>query len=234
MHWGALLVLACAHITFAGAPVAKKPWHYDKAARIKAREQRELPHTFVKAGLLRGARAQANSRPVDIYLGIPFALPPVGALRFKRPVPVKKWKGVLDATRPAPPCAQRDLHVSRHYSRDAANSSEDCLHLNVYTAARYCFSLNLLHCGSKPVMVFLHGGGFQNGGNTDYVYDARFLAVMGDVVVVVPNYRLNTFGFLNGNVSDEVSFGWGRWIGGFTMADECLMAWYVLVMNTIW
>ncbi|XP_022667479.1 acetylcholinesterase-1-like isoform X2 [Varroa destructor] len=205
MHWTIVLVAtACVHISLAGAPIIRKAWHYDKAARIKAREQRELPHTFVKAGLLRGLRGQANSRPVDIYFGIPYAVPPIGALRFKQPVPVKKWKGVLDATRPGSPCSQRDLHVSHHYSRDAANSSEDCLHLNVFTAARYCFSQNLLHCGAKPVMVFLHGGGFQNGANTDFVYDSRFLAVMGDVVVVIPNYRLNVFGFLNGNVTGEV------------------------------
>ncbi|XP_028966751.1 acetylcholinesterase-like [Galendromus occidentalis] len=197
-----LLSLNC--LTLVGSRVSTKPWHYDKAARMKAREQRELPHTFVKAGLIRGTRAQVNSRPIDVYYAIPFALPPVGPFRFRKPVPVKRWKGILDATRPGPPCTQKDVQVNQFYSRDSVNSTEDCLHLNVFTAARYCFSQNLLHCGSKPVIVFLHGGGFQNGGNSDFVLDSKHLAVMGDVVVVIPNYRLNVFGFLNGNVTEEV------------------------------
>ncbi|WP_155361318.1 carboxylesterase/lipase family protein [Acrocarpospora macrocephala] len=127
------------------------------------------------AGAVRGTVA-ADHRT---FQGIPFAAPPVGALRWRAPQPVEPWRGVRDATRPGPRCAQNAAIGS------PAGDSEDCLYLNVTTPRP-------LH-GLRPVMVWVHGGGFSGGAGSDY--DERRLAVQGDVVVVTVNYRLGAFGF---------------------------------------
>ncbi|MGW0485867.1 carboxylesterase/lipase family protein [Nonomuraea sp. NPDC003214] len=113
------------------------------------------------------------------YLGIPYAAPPVGELRWRAPRPAAAWTEPLDATRPGPMCAQTGDHLG------AGSLSEDCLYLNV-TAPREGAGL--------PVMVWLHGGSFKDGAG--HLYDARRLAVQGRVVVVTVNYRLGALGFL--------------------------------------
>ncbi|WP_049566818.1 carboxylesterase/lipase family protein [Nonomuraea sp. SBT364] len=114
-----------------------------------------------------------------LYQGIPYAAPPVGELRWRAPRPAAAWTEPLDATRPAPMCAQTGDHLG------AGSVSEDCLYLNV-TAPREGSGL--------PVMVWLHGGSFKDGAGG--LYDARRLAVRGGVVVVTVNYRLGALGFL--------------------------------------
>jgi para-nitrobenzyl esterase len=120
-----------------------------------------------------------------LFQGIPFAAPPVGDLRFRPPAPVEPWNGVLDATEPGSPCPQPqfpDLST-------IASTDEDCLSLNVTTPA----GLEGRR-GELPVMVWIHGGFFVLGAGSPY--DARRLAVDGDVVVVTINYRLGPLGFL--------------------------------------
>jgi para-nitrobenzyl esterase len=120
-----------------------------------------------------------------LFQGIPFAAPPVGDLRFRPPAPVEPWNGVLDATEPGSPCPQPqfpDLST-------IASTDEDCLSLNVTTPA----GLEGRR-GQLPVLVWIHGGYFILGAGSPY--DARRLAVDGDVVVVTINYRLGPLGFL--------------------------------------
>jgi len=125
------------------------------------------------------------------FLGIPFAAPPLGALRWKPPVPPQPWQNVLQANAFALPCAQLESIQA------AASDNEDCLYLNVWTP-------DPAPKKPRPVMVWFHGGGNQNGSAGDPVpfpnvpglfYDAHVLAGERDVVVVTINYRLNAFGF---------------------------------------
>ncbi|PKW14867.1 carboxylesterase/lipase family protein [Saccharopolyspora spinosa] len=113
-----------------------------------------------------------------LFQGIPYAAPPVGELRWCSPQPVAPWPQVRDATEPGNPCPQLPQDFA-----DIASLDEDCLFLNV-TAPRTG--------GSKPVMVWLHGGGGANGEGA--IFDAHRLAVAEDVVVVTPNSRLGIFG----------------------------------------
>jgi para-nitrobenzyl esterase len=114
--------------------------------------------------------------------GIPYAAPPVGALRFRPPAPPQRWRGVRDATRFASAC----LQAATAY--DPAQGAEDCLYLNVYRppAAR--------SAGALPVIVWLHGGGFMNGSGN--AFDGTRLATSANAVVVTVNYRLGPFGWL--------------------------------------
>jgi para-nitrobenzyl esterase len=129
-------------------------------------------------GLVRGAGAAG----VDSFLGLPYAAPPTGNLRWRAPQPAAAWTGVRDATTFGPSCPQAPSPFA-----PPGQFSEDCLYLNVYTpAARSSF-------GGRPVLVWIHGGGLEQDGARDY--DGTKLAADG-VVVVTINYRLGALGFL--------------------------------------
>ncbi len=115
------------------------------------------------------------------FLGIPFAAPPVGALRFQPPQPAKPWTQTFDATRAPAACLQPSIP-------GMGKQSEDCLTLNVYAPHDAAGDAAL------PVMVWLYGGGFGVGSNVDY--DPSRLAERQKVIVVALNYRLGAFGFL--------------------------------------
>jgi para-nitrobenzyl esterase len=117
---------------------------------------------------------------VRTFQGIPFATPPVGALRFRPPQPAARWRDPLDATAPRGTCPQPPMFGA------PGSTTEDCLYLNVTTPRR-------AH-GRVPVMVWIHGGGFTSGAGS--FYNAAKLAAEGGVVVVTINYRLGPFGFL--------------------------------------
>lgn len=125
-----------------------------------------------------------ETRGVSSYRGIPFAAPPVGELRFKPPQPVVAWSGVRDCTRSGPACLQPDTNL---IPTEQGPQSEDCLYLNVWTTAA--------RGERRPVMVFIHGGGFAIGSGSRPTQDGSDLARQG-VVVVTFNYRLGPFGFL--------------------------------------
>jgi para-nitrobenzyl esterase len=128
-------------------------------------------------GLLRGQLSGATRE----FLGIPYAKPPIGALRFAPPAPVEPWVGTLDATQFGDACPQDDPVLSPQQMQ-----SEDCLTLNVYSPAASTQPL--------PVMVFIHGGSFVSGGSSQY--DAKALSDTRAVVVTL-NYRLGALGFLS-------------------------------------
>ena len=132
-----------------------------------------------------GALQGATVGTVTAFKGIPFAQPPVGELRWRPPQPVKPWSGVRNATAYGADCMQEP------FPGDAAplgvQSAEDCLYVNVWTPAKR-------GAGKLPVMVWIYGGGFVNGGSSPSVYDGSEFAKDG-VVLVSFNYRLGHFGF---------------------------------------
>ena len=120
---------------------------------------------------------------VVAFLGLPYAEPPVGELRFRPPVPIHSWGGSLDATAFGPACPQ-PIEVGQSLYLE---QSEDCLTLNVWTPA--------VDHGARPVMVWIHGGGWIYEGTEDRLYDGGRLSARGDIVVVSMEYRLGAFGF---------------------------------------
>lgn len=126
------------------------------------------------------------------FRGIPYAAPPVGALRLRDPQPVVPWDGTREAVDPPPACPQNDAgglgEVFGTALLGEGGLDEDCLTLDV-TA----FDDDRT---DRPVMVWIHGGAFVSGAGSAPMYDARELARRGDVVVVTVNYRLGVLGFL--------------------------------------
>ncbi|XP_035917686.1 uncharacterized protein LOC118514712 [Anopheles stephensi] len=120
------------------------------------------------------------------YQGIPYAEPPVGALRFKSPVPVEKF-----AEQPLQCGAEKGICLGVMSLPAGTTGGEDCLYLNVYTTSGPSETLGML----KPVMVWIHGGGFYTGSANSDFYGPEFLLQHG-VVLVTLNYRLGPLGFL--------------------------------------
>jgi len=141
------------------------------------------PGTLVRTedGVVRGMRQES----MRAFLGIPYAAPPVGNLRWRAPRPPQPWQGILDATQFAPHCAQ-----NAYYYFGTASNSEDCLYLNVFVPDR---ESDRSYREGLPVMFWIHGGALDYG-QSDY-YDPSPLVGKG-VIVVTINYRLGLLGFL--------------------------------------
>lgn len=143
-------------------------------------------------GRVRGQLVRVIGKDVEEYRGIPFAEPPVGKLRFKPPKPKARWEGTLDAVRTA--CPQLKIPL---FAMDDVTFTEDCLHLNVWVPNR------ARQEGSKrPVLVWIHGGGFTFGGANYANYTGAVIAALTDVVVVSMNYRLGVLGFMSANTPE--------------------------------
>ncbi|XP_043350933.1 fatty acyl-CoA hydrolase precursor, medium chain-like isoform X3 [Dermochelys coriacea] len=166
------------------------------------------PEVVTKYGKLRGQQIKVDGAEahVDVFLGIPFAKPPVGHLRFSPPEPAEPWKGLRDATSYPPMCIQ-DPVAGQHLSDTFTNRkeklpfqvSEDCLFLNVYTPAS-------VEKDMLPVMVWIHGGGLVIGAAS--TYDGSALSAFENVVVVTIQYRLGILGYFSSG--DEHAHGnWG-------------------------
>ncbi len=141
-------------------------------------------------GRIQGKRSADGK--VRVFLGIPYAAPPVGPLRWKPPQPAAKWSGTRDATEFGYRCMQAPIFHDMVF-RDPGQS-EDCLTLNVWTPAKK-------KDAKLPVMVWIFGGGFVGGSTSEPRQDGEHLAHKG-VVVVSMNYRLGIFGFF---VSPELA-----------------------------
>jgi para-nitrobenzyl esterase len=140
----------------------------------------------VDGGMISGTPGWGQG--VREYLGIPFAAPPVGNLRWRAPQPVAPWQGVRAADRFSPACMQRQYSPeSGSWNRGLINTSEDCLYLNVWTPAASASD-------KLPVMVWIYGGGGTNGSSAEPIYDGNAMAKKG-VVAVSMNYRVNVFGW---------------------------------------
>ncbi|KAH9368542.1 hypothetical protein HPB48_000317 [Haemaphysalis longicornis] len=138
-------------------------------------------------GAVTGLRVTVLNRPLNVFYGVPYASAPQGGQRFSAPSEASPWRGYRDATERI---RERCLQLTRASVVDNDRGyvgDEDCLHMNVFApeGAR-----------NRSVLVILHGGAFQRGSNDEPLYDGRYMAAAEDVVVFVPNYRLNVFGFL--------------------------------------
>jgi para-nitrobenzyl esterase len=125
---------------------------------------------------------------IRTYLGIPYAAPPVGDLRWRPPQPAASWEGVRECKEYGPACPQVRL-PRKMGGVGLEKMSEDCLYLNVWSPAKDPSDL-------LPVMVWIHGGAFQLGAGSLPHYDGQHLAGKGAVIVTI-NYRLGPLGFLS-------------------------------------
>lgn len=139
--------------------------------------------TTIENGIIEGLFDTKTN--LQIYLGIPYAKPPVGNLRWKAPQPLEKWTGIRETKKFGPRAIQAPVFGDMNFRSNGM--SEDCLYLNVWTPAKSTAS-------GLPVLVYFYGGGFVAGDGSEPRYDGASMAKKGIVVVTV-NYRLNIFGF---------------------------------------
>ncbi|KAM6250422.1 fatty acyl-CoA hydrolase precursor, medium chain isoform 2-T2 [Spheniscus humboldti] len=158
----------------------------------------EQPEVVTKYGRVRGYqfKVDAAERSVNVFLGLPFAKPPVGPLRFSEPQPPEPWKGVRDATSYPPMCLQDKVQgqvfsdiITNRKEKVLLQVSEDCLYLNVYTPVSTEKQEKL------PVFVWIHGGGLVFGAASSY--DGSALVAFDNVVVVTIQYRLGIVGYFS-------------------------------------
>ena len=140
---------------------------------------------IIESGAL--AIPEPDASGIRVYKGVPYAAPPIGALRWRAPQPVAAWTGVRPTHAFGPSSLQGV--VWDDIDLNGAGMSEDCLYLNVWTPAAPGISARL------PAMVWIHGGGFVVGSGAEPRYDGAHLAARG-VVVVTLNHRLNALGLL--------------------------------------
>lgn len=177
-----LAIASCAHVQQGQQRLAAQ---YADASR---------PVVSTTDGPVRGAVKDG----LNIFLGIPYAAPPVGELRWRPPAPPARHD-LIDTVKYGNQCAQ----ISTFGVFASQSFEEDCLYLNVFAPAQ-------TKSGDKhPVMVWIHGGGHFNGSGDDY--DASKLVKDGDTVVVTLNYRLNVFGFLSLPALDNEGHPFGNY-----------------------
>ncbi|KAL6084905.1 hypothetical protein STEG23_036275 [Scotinomys teguina] len=154
----------------------------------------EEPYRYTKLGWVKGKQATVlgSLTPVNVFLGLPFAAPPLGALRFSSPQPAHPWLDLRKATTYPNSCFQNlewlptyQKMLKVHYPKFGV--SEDCLYLNIHAPAHASDGSSL------PVMVWIPGGGFETGSAS--IFDGSALAAYEDVLVVTIQYRLGIFGF---------------------------------------
>ena len=149
------------------------------AAASSARSQTKAAPVALDSGSVVGM----IEGPVTVFKGIPYAAPPVAALRWKAPRPAIRWTGIREARHFGAACPQSPEH--KELWAQVGPMSEDCLFLNVWRPTG---------AGTYPVMMFLHGGGFTYGAAGVPLYDGAALAKRGAVIVTI-NYRLGRLGF---------------------------------------
>ncbi|XP_078597935.1 cocaine esterase-like [Branchiostoma floridae x Branchiostoma japonicum] len=147
---------------------------------VKAQDA--YPTRTTRLGRVSGRTVAFEGSTVEEYLGIPYAAPPTGPLRFRPPQPAQPWDGVRNASTFGASCMQTRTQYGP--------VSEDCLFLNIYVPVNGSNATQ-----SAAVMVYIHGGRFNF--DTALSFNGKWLASRGDVIVVAMNYRLNVFGFLS-------------------------------------
>ncbi len=181
---------------------------------------------------------------VRVFKGIPYAMPPVGAARWKPPIAMPRWTGVRNAAEFGPACHQPQAKLSNIYARDPMPMSEDCLTLNIWAPA---------NARRAPVFFWIHGGSLTGGSSREEMYNGARLAERGLVVVSI-NYRLGVLGWLahpelSAESADGVSGNYGlldqiealRWVrrnigafggdaGNVTLAGESAGALSILYL----
>lgn len=177
------------------------------------------------SGLVRGYSKTVLGREVHAFTGVPFAKPPIEQLRFRRPVPIDPWHGILDATKLPNSCYQERYEYFPGFEGEEmwnpnTNISEDCLYLNIWVPQH----LRIRHHVDKPqrerpkvpVLIWIYGGGYMSGTSTLNIYDGDIVAATNDVIVASMQYRVGSFGFLYlnkyfGHGSEEAPGNMGLW-----------------------
>lgn len=159
-----------------------------------------------KSGLIRGYSKFVLNHEVHAFTGIPFAKPPTGPLRFRKPVPVEPWEGILNATKSPNSCYQENYDYFPGFEGEEmwnANTelSEDCLYLSIWVPQK----LRIRHHGDSgengkkpkiPVFIWIYGGGYISGTSTLDVYTSDIMAAYNNAIVAAMQYRVGAFGFL--------------------------------------
>lgn len=169
----------------------------------------------VDGGKIKGVASQAQD--VAVFKGIPYAAPPVGDLRWKKPQPVVAWRGVRDCSEFGNISIQLghdegSFYWKEFYYMGFPTQSEDCLYLNVYAPAGSVGN----NKAKLPVAMWVHGGAFHNGYSNEITMDGDAWAQRG-VILVTINYRLGLMGFLN---HPELTEEGGGTSGGYGMYDQ--------------
>jgi para-nitrobenzyl esterase len=151
------------------------------------------PTAVPRVRVAQGALVGTLDKGARAFLGIPYAEPPVGARRWRAPLPAKAWHGVRDASRFGHNCMQADPKpfgpwTTEFIADPALGEDEDCLTLNVWAPSKPA-------AAPLPVLVWIHGGGFASGAGSIPIYNGAAFARQ-DAVIVTINYRLGIFGFL--------------------------------------
>ena len=166
---------------------------------LHAQDASSAPVVQTSHGPIEGARREGT----DSFLGIPYALPPVGERRLAPPVQAASWTEPLRATIPPSACPQ----LASPDPAGLASNNEDCLYLNVWRPAQP----GSRTASPSPVIVWIHGGGFVEGYGAAKQYDATHLAAEANAVIVTVNYRVGTLGFLAASALDDAD---GRHVSG--------------------
>ncbi|XP_042882012.1 acetylcholinesterase-like [Penaeus japonicus] len=174
-----------------------EPRREDKGRKVKTARTKDALVVQTKTGLVRGFREKVLGEYVDVFLGIPFAKPPLGDLRFKKPVPIDPWHGIFDATALPKSCIQEAYASFPGFEGEEmwnpnTELSEDCLYLNLWVPA------SLREPGAKPaeVLVWIYGGGYMAGTSTLEVYDGDLMAIANNFIVASMQYRVGAFGYI--------------------------------------
>ncbi|VDM59419.1 unnamed protein product [Angiostrongylus costaricensis] len=180
--------------------------YYSPTAQILEKSR----SVWVEQGLVRGKIYNIDGRHIQIFRGIPFAEPPVGSLRFAKPVKKARWNQELSAVEYGPPCMQfMDFHRYDKFSADnMRRQSEDCLYLNVFSPYDHEDESKLF-----PIIVWIHGGSFL-AGSADTGIDMEAVArniIFKGITFVTINYRLGPLGFINMQVGEKVEGNFGIW-----------------------
>lgn len=180
---------------------------YQTANSVNAQTDYGFPvQTTITNGTIEGR--YDTKEGLQIYLGVPFAKPPVGPLRWKAPQPLDNWKGIKMTTKFGPRPIQGIVFGDMHSLSDGL--SEDCLYLNVWTPARF-------NKKDMPVLVYFYGGGFVAGDGSEPRYNGASMAKKGMVVITV-NYRLGIFGFFaHPELSAETTY---KGSGNYGLLDQ--------------
>ncbi|XP_071041194.1 pyrethroid hydrolase Ces2e isoform X3 [Parasteatoda tepidariorum] len=192
-----LFLILCSHMTLLCLPYL-----------VMGQDDDNYPVVRTANGQIRGKILKlTNGLEVAAFLGIPFAEPPVGPLRFKPPVPKAPWDEVFNATSFGPLCSQskhrshwdivmepNGLKVLRRLGLWDYQQGEDCLNLNIYVPFKALPDKNPI-LSNLPIMFFIHGGSYKTNGGR--FYPGEWLASAGEVIVVTVNYRLGVLGFLS-------------------------------------
>ncbi|PRD28266.1 UNVERIFIED_CONTAM: Acetylcholinesterase-1 [Trichonephila clavipes] len=150
---------------------------------------------LTNSGPVKGVTVAPGDLEIEGFLGIPFAEPPVGDSRFRKPVPKNSWTDVYDASKLPPTCVQNITEIY-YWSPDAEHMTEDCLYLNLWVP--YSKTDSKL----KPVLIYIHGGGFNFGSANQDVFNGKNLAKFGDIIVANMNYRVGVMGFFSAFVEE--------------------------------